>query len=226
MKREHCAKLNLRFALYFFDGQNNRGNEGVLSIHISLALMSEPSLFGIGKAQWDLINGFANWFAAFGSFTAAFVALYIANRATKPSARVSVGHRIIVGGGFTKPYPEYVVFRIVNTGDRPIQINQIGWKTGLFKKRHAVQLFESAQSSPLPVSLTHGQEASWMVPMAAREEPWTEYFAKGLLSDNYRVALFTLRGQFFTSTGYLFQAKPEGMFLKLLELACEKVHKA
>jgi hypothetical protein len=191
----------------------------------SIAAMPEPTLFGIGKAQWDLINGFANWFAAFGSFAAAFVALYIANRATRPSARVSVGHRIAIGGGLPKPV-EYVVFRIVNTGDRPIQVNQIGWRTGLFKKRHAVQLYDAAQSSPLPVSLSHGQEASWYVPLAAREEPWLEYFAKGLLSGNSRVALHTLRGQFFTSTGYLFQAKPEGTLRNLLEIACKKTNKA
>jgi hypothetical protein len=188
--------------------------------------MPEPSLFGIGKAQWDLINGFASWFAALGSFAAAFVALYIANRATKPSARVNVGHRIIFSTGDPKPYPEYVVFRIVNTGDRPIQVSQIGWRAGLIKKRYAVQLYESAQSSRLPVSLTHGQEASWMVPMAAREEPWPEYFAKGFLSEHPKVALHTLRGQFFTSTGHLFEAKPEENLLKRLRTACERVHKA
>jgi hypothetical protein len=187
--------------------------------------MPDPTLFGIGKAQWDLINGFANWFAAAGSFAAAFVALYIANRATKPSARASVGHRIVFYPGTPKPYPEYVVFRIVNTGDRPIQVSQIGWRTGFFRKRHAVQLYDSGQSSPLPVSLTHGQEASWFVPMAAREEPWLEYFAKGLLSKHPKVAVRTLRAQFFTSTGHLFEARPEDGLRTLLDAACDKVHK-
>jgi hypothetical protein len=185
--------------------------------------MADPSLFGIGKAQWDLINGFANWFAAIGSFAAAAVALYIANRAAKPSARVNVGHRIIIGGGVTKPYPEYVVFKIVNTGDRPIQISQIGWKTGLTRKRHAIQLYEPTQSSPLPVALSHGQEASWMVPLSAREEPWLDYFAKGFLSGRQRVALWTLRAQFFTSTGHIFETRPEDGLIKQLRAARDKV---
>ena len=121
----------------------------------TLALMSEPSLFGFGKAQWDLVNGFANWFAAIGSFAAAAVALFIANRSAKPTATLSVGHRILIGPGSTKPYPEFAVFRIVNTGDRPIRIIQIGWRTGLFRKRFAVQMYEPMQSSTLPVDLTH-----------------------------------------------------------------------
>lgn len=188
--------------------------------------MPEPSFLGIGKTQWDLINSFANWFAAAGSFAAAWVALYLANRAAHPSARVSVGHRIIVGPGYKKPYPEYAVFRIVNTGDRPIRVSQIGWKTGIFRKRFAIQMFDATQSSPLPVDLTHGQEASWMVPFAAREEPWPEYFAKGLLSPRHRSAVWSLRAQFFTSVGHVFEAKPEESLLKPLREACAKLSTA
>jgi hypothetical protein len=59
-------------------------------------MMPEPSLFGIGKTQWDLINSFAGWFAAAGSVVAAVVALYLAKRSVRPSARVYVGHRILI----------------------------------------------------------------------------------------------------------------------------------
>jgi hypothetical protein len=187
--------------------------------------MPEPSLFGIAKSQWDLINGLANWFAAAGSLAAAAVALYLANRAAKPSARVSVGHRIIVGPGSTKPYPEFAVFRVVNTGDRPIRIIQIGWKAGLFRKRYAVQMYDAAQSSKLPIDLSHGQEASWYVPLSASEEPWLEYFAKGMLTPRYRIALWTLRAQIYTSVGHVFEARPEEGLLKRLRAACEAVSK-
>lgn len=183
--------------------------------------MTEPSLFGLSKSHWDLINGFANWFAAAGSFAAAGIALYISNRASKPSARVSVGHRIIIGPGSVKPYPEFVVFRIVNTGDRPIRVIQLGWKVGLFRKRFAVQMYEAAQSSKLPVELSHGQEATWFVPLDAREDPWPEYFAKGMLLPSYRTALFTLRGQIFSSVGFTFECRPEESLLKKLRTACE-----
>ena len=182
--------------------------------------MAEPSFLGLSKAHWDLFNGFANWFAAVGSFAAAAVALYIANRSAKPSARVSVGHRILIGPGSTKPYPEFAVFRIVNTGDRPIRVVQLGWKVGLLRKRYAVQMYETAQSSPLPVELSHGQEAQWYIPISTREEPWPKYFAKTMLSPYCRTSIWTLRAQVFSSVGFVFESRPEEGLLRLRE-ACE-----
>lgn len=143
--------------------------------------MAEPTFLGIEKATWDLFNGFANWLSALGSFAAAVVALYIANRSSRPSARLSAGHRISFGSGQKAPYPQYAVFRIVNTGDRPIRIVQIGWHIWWPQRRAAVQMYEESMSSRLPVDISHGQEASWYVPLDAREEPWLKYFAKGLL---------------------------------------------
>jgi len=185
--------------------------------------MDEPTLFGISKSYWDMLNGFANWFAAASSFLAAGMALYIANRSAKPSAKLSVGHRIIFGQGGAKPYPEFAVFRIVNTGDRPIRIIQLGWKVGLIRKRYAIQMHEAMQSSPLPIELSHGQEASWSIPLSARQEPWLEYFAKNLLTPNYRIGLWTLRAQAFTSVGFVFESKPEEGLLKRLKGASQKL---
>jgi len=123
--------------------------------------MSEPSFLGIGKAGWELFNSFANWLSAIGTLGAVWVALHLANRVATPKATVSVGHRLIIQPGMKGPYPEFIVFRIVNSGERILRINQIGWKVGLFRKRFAVQLFDEHRSSPLPVELAHGQEAQW-----------------------------------------------------------------
>ncbi len=182
--------------------------------------MADPTLFGISKANWDLFNGFANWFSAAGSFAAAAAALYIANRASKPTASVSVGHRISIGPGSTAPYPEFVAFRIVNTGDRPIRITNIGWKIGVFRKRYALQLHDAPMSSPLPIDLTHGQEATWYVPLDARDEPWLVYFAKGMLLPHYRSAVWSMRAQFHSSVGFVFETRLEkGLRQKLKEAA-------
>ena len=171
-----------------------------------------------------MINSFANWFAGAGSLAAAGVALYLANRAAKPTALVTIGHRIMISSGSTKPYPEFAQFKISNTGDRPIRVNQIGWRMGLFKKRYAVQIYDENQSSPLPVELSHGQEAFWMIPIHARDESWTEQFAKKLLLPHYRTALWTLRGQFFTSVGHVFEVKPETNLVARLKEACVKIN--
>lgn len=185
--------------------------------------MIEPSFLGISKSAWDMINGFANWFAALGSLAAAVVALYIANRAAKPTARVSVTQNLIVASGSSPPYPEFARFRIVNTGDRPIRITQLGWKWGVFRKRYAIQMHEHPLSSGLPVELSHGQEANWYIPFSVGPEPWPEYFAKKALLPRYRIALWTLRGQFYSSVGYVFEARPEATLLNYLRAACEKI---
>lgn len=187
--------------------------------------MSEPVFLGVDKSTWDVVNGFANWFAAAGSFAAAAVALYIANCSARPSAELSVGHRITIGPGSKAPYPEFAVFRVVNTGDRPIRIVQIGWSIRWPKRRAAVQMFEEGMSSRLPVDLSHGQEASWYVPLNARAEPWPEYFAKGLLMPNFKISLWSLRAQAFSSVGFVFTSKPEGNLLRRLREACERVAK-
>jgi hypothetical protein len=184
--------------------------------------MPEPSLFGIGKAQWEIINSFANWLAAIGTIAAVIVSLYLANRSMH-KARLSVGLRILVGPGSTKPYPQYVVFNIVNVGERPLRITNIGWRTGLWKKRHALQLFEESMSSKLPVDLTQGETAQWFVPTTAPDEPWSSYFARGFLSQHPRIALRTLRGQAFSSLGHIFEAEPEPDLISKLREACAVV---
>lgn len=184
--------------------------------------MADPTFLGIDKATWDIVNGFANWFAALGSVAAAVVALYIANRSARPTARLSVGHRIILGPGSQKPYPEYLVFRVVNTGDRPVRIVQIGWSIRWPRRRAAVQLYEEQISSRLPADLSHGQEATWYIPLN-QDPPWTEHFAEGMLLPRYKLSLWSLRAQAFTSVGHTFTAKPERNIVERLKQAAIRV---
>ena len=145
-------------------------------------------------------------------------------RSWRPRATVSVGHRIVVTLGDKGKPPELVVFRIVNTGDRPIRVTQIGWRVGLWNRRYAIQMYQENQSSPLPIDLSHGQVGQWNVPLDAPlrvgEEPWLEYFAKGMLMPNWRVSCATLRAQFFTSVGEVFVIKPESTLLTKLRRIC------
>jgi len=169
--------------------------------------LPEPTLFGIGKEQWQLINSFAPWLSAIGTLSAVVVSLWLSRRGA-PKARLTVGLRIIVGPGSEEPYPEFIVFRIVNEGERPLRITQIGWRWGVWRKQYAVQLFEDAISSKLPVDLAHGQEAQWFVPTQFEDEPWSEHFCKALMPD-FRENAYTLRAQVFSSVGKAFEAKPE-----------------
>lgn len=191
--------------------------------------MSEPSFLGVSKTQWDLINSFANWAAAIGSFAAAVVALHLANRIARPTAKVNVGHRIMVGTGDEPPYPEFVSFRIVNSGDRNFRVTHIGWRIGILRKRHALQMHEPSLSSPLPVELNHAQEASWLVPISYSDRNWVEHFAQNFVMQEKNgmlakarayVALKSLRAVYTTSLGNEFLTKPEGNLLQRLQAAC------
>ena len=181
--------------------------------------MSEPVFLGIDKERWDFINSFSDWLSALATIAAVWVSLYLARKAWRPRATVSVGHRLVLIPGVKAPPDEIVMFRIVNTGDRPIRVTQIGWRTGLFRRRYAVQLYDRTQSSQLPIELSHGQEAHWAVPLNARDEPWVEYFANSMLSPYRWLSCATLRAQFFTSVGAVFMAKPESNLLDKLRKA-------
>ena len=178
--------------------------------------MAEPTFLGIEKFQWDLINSFSNWVSAFATIAAVWVSLYLARKAWRPRASVSVGHRLVITTGVKAPPAEIVMFRVVNTGDRPIRVTQIGWRVGLFRRRYAIQRYDETQSSVMPIELSHGQEAHWVVPLDCRDQPWLEYFAEGMLSPHRRISCATLRAQFFTSVGYVFEAKPEDNLLQKL----------
>lgn len=187
--------------------------------------MIEPSLFGIAKSQWEIINSFASWLSAISTLAAVWVSLHLANRISSPRAEISIRHQLIIEPGTKEPYPEFVVFRVVNHGDRTLRVTGIGWKVGFWKKRFAMQMFETSLSSPLPVELAHGQEAQWFVPLVAHGEPWLTHFAKGMLMPNFRVSCRTLRGQVFTSLGHVFEAKPVRGLISNLTETCEGLTK-
>ena len=161
-----------------------------------------------------------------GTLIAVVVALYIANRSMRPKIRAWVGHRVSIVPGSKESYPELIVFGIVNKGERSLVISQIGWKVGLLNKRHAIQRYDESMSSKLPISLDYGEEATWYIPLDARDEPWLEFFAKGMLLPKYKVSCLTLRAQFFSTVGHIFSVKPERNFLAKLKKTCANLKRS
>ena len=182
-------------------------------------------MIGLSKTDWEFINTFAGWFSAVGTFIVVVVALYLANRSLRPKANPWVGHRITIGPHGNEPYPEFIVFGIVNKGERPITISQIGWKVGVINKRHAIQLYDESMSSKLPIKLDYGEEATWYVPLNLRDQPWIEDFSNGMLMPRYRISCFTLRGQFSSSIGHMFSVKPERNLIVKFKDSCKKLTK-
>jgi hypothetical protein len=186
--------------------------------------MNEIIFLGLTKTQWDLINSFSNWLSAIGTVAAVVVSLWLATKASRLQCNAQVGHRIVIGQGSHGPYPEILVFRIVNTGERPFQVNSVGWRVGIFRwRREGMQFYDQAQSSPMPVELQHGQEATWVVPLLSEGKGWFKTFPIKMLSPHPRFFCATLRAMFVTSIGKTFIVKPEpGLLSKLRAVTAAK----
>ena len=108
---------------------------------------------------------------------------------------------------------QYVRFQIVNTGERPINIVQIGWTAGWFikslgAKKIALQMFEPAISDNLPKTIAYGEQAAWMFPLRDDDRDWISHFAANFLTPNRWLMLRTLKAHAYTSTGQRFDARP------------------
>ena len=92
------------------------------------------------------------------------VSIYLARRDKNIRLDVSAGHRLLVTPGVKGPHPEYVCIMVVNIGHRCAELTGIGWKVGMFKKRHAVQTTSiDGLSSQLPIRLKDGEEAKYFI---------------------------------------------------------------
>lgn len=194
--------------------------------------MDQYEFLGLPQSQWQFINTFADWFSAFATIAAVWLSLWLARKATQPKAKLRCAVVFTIGNGF--PQRDYLSFSVVNTGDRPIRITNIGWKLGLSgltgqaKKRFAVQLLgaEAYMNSPLPVDLAHGETASWYLSIEDIHdgETWVQKFVRKMIAGRWAwLNLMTLRAQAYTSTGHVFSAKPSLDLIKLLRIA---VHEA
>jgi hypothetical protein len=163
---------------------------------------------------WRFINTFAPWLSAIGTIAAVFLSLYLARQDRKIFLKVSAGHRIIVGHGVEKPYPEYLSICVVNIGHRDAQIINIGWKAGIIRKRYAIQTtINDGMSSDMPVRLRDGDEARYYIPLDKKPD-WLEKFRKDMLHPFPRLQVLFLKVQAFTSGGEIFESKIENSLKK------------
>jgi len=180
---------------------------------------------GLDKATWEFINSFSDWFSAIGTLAAVVLALYLARGQSKLKLRISAGHRIMAGLG-TGNFPDYLYISIVNTGFRKACITGIGWKVGLFKKSYAIQTTDkSPWSSSLPIDLSDGQEAQYLVPFKG-EADWLNVFARDFLGNRPVLTSYFITLQVFTSVGKIFEKRIERNLREKLIDAAEAQKKA
>lgn len=164
----------------------------------------------------NIFNAVGAWVAAIGTISAVIVALILARRDSKIKLKILAGHRLIITAG-SDSMPDYCQIKVVNVGFRKATITGVGWNIGIFgngpfKRKKAIQLFDTVYSCPIPVTLADGDEASWMLPFQSGGEhvDWLEHFAGGFIGTKYpRILAHTLRVEISTSVGASFSCRVE-----------------
>jgi hypothetical protein len=116
------------------------------------------------------------------------------------------------------PHPEYIVISIVNTGHRDVQITNIGWKIGLFKKKmqHAIQIIDpDGLSSPLPVWLRYGEKANYFIPLGLGRD-WLERFIRDFYKHHHKSRVKHTKIWVSTSLGNTFESNIEKGLQKII----------
>lgn len=184
-------------------------------------------LFTYTDDDLGLLDVIGTWVSAFGSIAAAVVALYLANRsgAQKLTVRVAVVLEVISTGGGQNDRPivnRSIQFYVVNVGDRPVRIINLGWQVGLFKKKYAMQKIPPhLGNSSMPVDLQHGESAHWSIALNDTSTSWEHEFADKILRDAGPARFLTLRGSVQTSLGKSFLTRPEDSLLERFKKAYE-----
>lgn len=175
---------------------------------------------GFSKDQWEIINGFANWLAAFGTIAAVCLSLKLARDANRVKAKCSAASKIVLSHG-PALHEEAVQLKVVNIGDKPFTVTQLGWTVGFRTKTHFAQMFSTQDSDPLPLQLHHGGQGHWYVP-AELDDGWYARFGTLLLREG-EPWLRTLRFVVTTSTELTFTCKPDAKLLGKLAEAITKI---
>jgi hypothetical protein len=130
----------------------------------------------------DILRYGGPWFSALGTTASVLVALGFARRRRvgKPRAQLVRTTRVVVGGANT----ECIQFRVVNIGEASFTINSLGWRIGFpFFRRYLGQppYNIGGADSPMPTSLSTGQEAIYSIPLDAEKLwlPIIKTFGKG-----------------------------------------------
>ncbi|MDL2123807.1 MAG: hypothetical protein LWX51_12165 [Deltaproteobacteria bacterium] len=158
-----------------------------------------------------------SWLAGIGSLTAVITSLWLSRRSNVIRLGIRAKHVQLVTPG-EKEAPDYVQVNIVNKGLRPAKITGVGWRIGILKKVHFVQLFGDINSDKLPKMLNEGEEANLLVKFHENfdDDDWIVSFPRKALLPNPKWKAKNLKVIVFTSVGQSFKKKIDKNFRKTL----------
>src|SRR5688572_17908988 len=92
--------------------------------------------------QTEFAGQLATWLSAIGTIAAVVVALYLARARDRITLRLHA-YTILLFSPGNDEVPEFVSIEVTNVGRRTATVSQIGWRFGVLRKRHAVQIAET-----------------------------------------------------------------------------------
>lgn len=147
----------------------------------------------------------ADWFSGIGSLSAVITALYLAKASQRIRITGFCGHRVIVGGN--KKNQDIVAISATNIGNRSTVVNNIGVRTGLFKKRYAmITITSNDYSDGIPKQLNDGDQGYWSISLDEKYT-WLNELCKNFILS--KIDVWTMMLQIYTTNGGVINIRPE-----------------
>lgn len=151
----------------------------------------------------------ADWAGAIGSVAAVVTALYLAGESRRIKLKGYCGIRSVLNNNSQR---EVIFLSVTNVGSRITVVNNIGIRTGLFRKRYGfVTFLRTGLSDGIPVEIADGKTAKWAI-----EDPkkWVHELCKGFVHSNLDARTF--RFSVHTTLGTIKLIKPESNLLDIV----------
>lgn len=173
----------------------------------------------LSSINWGSV---ADWASAFGSVSAAGVALYLASASQRVNLSVTCGERVMIGGG-TQPV-RLASIMVVNTGGRQVRISNISLRHGLLKKSYGIIKIGSPTEhcESLLRVLNDGDQAHFGFPLDS-ETNWVSGITKEFRS---WLDLATFRVTIHCSNGQSVTVKPEQPLLEIMRIRMRMIKRS
>ena len=172
---------------------------------------------------WNVIG---TWVASIGTVGAVITSLWLAYHQGKVKLKINAGERLVITRGSNEK-PRYCHIGIVNIGNKPAKVINIGWsvRRNIWKKKVSmIQLFGFPESANVPVTLQEGEDATFLVPYRYRgnDDDWIVDFPKKLVGNEKHEIIKSLKVWVHTSSGQSFRTKVENNLIETLTKSYKK----
>ena len=178
----------------------------------------------MARETWVFINSFAGWVEALGTIGAVIVSLYLSTRDRRQSLRVTCTRSVVLAPGAAWAQgTECVWAEVTNSGRRQVTVTHLYWRLP-FRKWSGLWLPPRDEwSSELPVTLTDGQSARWLITGEQFANATCPAFAPLSTGALWRFRLRSLRLCVMPSTGSTASGRPDRAVRVLIADAAKRL---